>query len=62
MIHKRAENKSRREFSESSSEPLKAAPLRKANSEKVLQKNNATVIRWDLNNHLFYKAWLVDKI
>ena len=41
---------------------MKAAPLRKANSEKALQKNTATVIRWVLNNHLSYKVWQADKI
>ena len=57
-----AENKCHREFSESYSEPLKAALFRKANSEKALQKNTATAIRWALNNHLSDKVWLVDKI
>ena len=57
-----AENKCHREFSESYSEPLKAALFRKANSEKALQKNTATAIRWALKNHLPYEVWLVDKI
>ena len=61
-MYKRAENKPHRKYSESSSQPLKAAPLRKANSEKALQKNTATVTRWALNNHLSYKGWLVYKI
>ena len=38
-MHKRIENKTHRAFSESYSEPLKAALLRRANSVKALQKN-----------------------